>query len=140
MKTLNGKATVLFNSQGLSIELKDTLSGVTIRARIKPLDAIDALSSLADVPCQITYPDRLDLIGMQRETKKVMIDVVWETYEPTEKDVTDQCIAEGLLVDGWEISNYGLHRQQPNLRKHGVWLKRYVPIDPATRSAGVGEA
>lgn len=136
MKTLDGKATLLFGEHGLSIELQDALSGVKIKASINSLDAIKALSRLSDVPCQITYPERLDLIGMRREVKDVLINRVWETYSPTEQEVADQCIAEGLLVDGWEISDHGLHRQQRHMNKHNVSLKRYVALDAAAGKAG----
>lgn len=127
MRTLEGKATILFcSSGGLSIEIADRLSGTPIRVELSSSEAIAALSRVANVDCTIIYPDSLEYVGMDCQRDRKLINKTWEGYKPTEDEVDAQCEKEGLLTDGWYVWSYGLTTQQNTVGKHEVILERYV--------------
>ena len=127
MKKLKGKATILFDrDRGLNIELEDELSGTTIRAQLSPDNAIAALARMGYVDCEITYPKSLSKIGMKRERKRVTINKTWTEWKPTREIIEQQCIADGVLTDGFYLSDTGLSTQQNIAGKHGVILERFV--------------
>ena len=108
-----GKATILFSrEEGLLIELEDAKSGICITAKLNHQEAINALSRLALVDCEIEYPDNgLHLIGKTREIKEAYLPCRF-SYGTPRKEVLAGCVLEGLLVDGWELWQDGLSTQQ----------------------------
>lgn len=129
MMTLEGKATILFDrDDGLRIEIEDKSSGITIEAFLNVENTVAALSRMANVDCVVKYPSRLDLIGSKLERDVKFIDKTWKEYKPSFCVVQDQCIKEGLLVDGWSLWDDGTSSQQNTRGKQKVILERYLRI------------
>jgi hypothetical protein len=118
----------------ISINIQDDSSGIhIINVQMSLEDFAHAITGLGNVDCEIhnlTNNIGFARIGKIREYKEVFV------YEPdykltilekqllVEKAVRDS----GYLVDGWEISDHGLHRQQPT-QNHCVSLRRFVDGD-----------
>ena len=85
-----GKATILFSrEEGLLIELEDAKSGICITAKLNHQEAINALSRLALVDCEIEYPDNgLHLIGKTREIKRSLFALQIFLWHPEKRSLS----------------------------------------------------
>ncbi len=124
MQKLKGKATLLFDKgKGLTIELMDSSSRITVKAQLSSDSAITALSRVGYVECELTIPDNLERIGKKREIKTITLQRHYMSSQRSEL-IFDAATA-GCFDDGWIIHSDGLSSRQDGTG-HQIKLKRYT--------------
>ena len=71
MELKDGKGTMFFRDDGLTIELRDGKSGITFaKAKFNPKQTMQILSGIAYTPCSLIVTG-LDKVGLSMEHKKL---------------------------------------------------------------------
>jgi hypothetical protein len=134
MRELKGRVTLLFDAvRGMSIEIEDDNSGVSISAQLSPENTLKVLSSQAYVKCDVSFPDKefMHLIGKTRECRRVRIENDWGFEKPSPEFILKRCEFESIFDDKdgkgtWSLYSTGLTSQQNTQGKHEVIIERYV--------------
>ena len=105
---INGKITILINSDNTRIELYDRDAGITFaRITMTPDQLSTALSRLAYTPC-IMEVDGLEKLGKQQEVKTFEFILPREHMRSADHDELHD-IAQKILDEeneGWQAENY----------------------------------
>ena len=100
MKLREGKITLLFDDDGLSIELIDGLSTTHFaKVRLNPEQTVKALARLGYCPCEIEVGG-LDRVGKKLEHKKFEFEIPKAGEYYLDKDEAAR-LAKELCPSGW---------------------------------------
>ena len=105
MKTIDGEITLLFNDNGMTIEIHDQAANVTFaKVNLNNKQALQVMSRLARTDCEIKVFG-LDKVGKQVESKPFEFELPRKRYQMSELEVAN--IAKELLKDSsWIPSTY----------------------------------
>jgi len=105
MKLVNPKITILIGVDYTTIELHDSLSGVTLAdIKLTPEQLSSALSRVGYTPCEAEVHN-LDKVGKKQEIKKHTFDMP-EKYTYEERNALAYKLALETCPEGWEPDNY----------------------------------
>jgi len=100
MKINDGRITILFDDEGLTIELRDNDSATTFaKARLNPKGAVQAMSRLGHTHCELEVFD-LDKLGKKMEIDKLEFQMTTKDYTKTRQVARELAIM--VCPKGWE--------------------------------------
>ena len=103
---LNGKITILINSDRTTISLEDENSRLTVvEIELTPEQLSQALSRLSNTPCKFTF-NQSGLIGKIHECKKLEFELQEELQLYNRDDEAVYQIALQQCPDGWVPDKY----------------------------------
>jgi hypothetical protein len=104
---LKGHITILFDHDGLSVEIEDVNSGCRIvRAGLDRKQTCQALSRLACTDCTIEVSDRLELVGKKEEIDKLEFPLGLTGYPVTDREEWALREVSKYCPIGWIPDNY----------------------------------
>ena len=127
---LNGKISILVNSNGATIEVKDSLSGIQfLGIQLSAEQFMSCLGRLAMVECEFDLVG-VEKVGKKLENKKFEFCINGIKYEKQDKESALWQIAQEQLTDGWIADRY-FGSQDSFFQKNGeqwarVTISRWV--------------
>ena len=115
---IEGKITLLFSKNGLSLEIADKNAAIKfLELELPPLETCQVLSRLSCVPCSLEITD-LDKIGKKMEHTKFTFEMEDSGY--TDTDMEERAYKKALEVcpKGWQPDN-SFNSQSSFSRKEG---------------------
>lgn len=102
---LNGKITILFNEEGLKIEVMDTASRIEfLEIQLTQEQTCEALARIANTPCELEVRG-LENVGKKREHKPFEFALPEDTIYHNKKEKAT-ATANLLCPDGWVAATY----------------------------------
>ena len=133
MKLKEGKITILFDHDGMSIELIDGLSTIHFaKVRLNPEQTVRALSRLGYCPCEIEVVG-LDHVGKKLEHKDFEFEMVGDSKYSMRDTEKAKKLAKKLCPSGWKPDLYFNSQDSFSYREGKRFAKtkirRWVEID-----------
>ena len=133
----NAQLTISFPSlngtregRGVKISIDDDDSGLgVVEVEISAEQFTMALSGLASRPAEVTHilqPGMFASLGKQRRTETRWCPKVSNYSKEEQRKIVATHFNNGSdPEEGWEILDYGVHRQQPG-KNHLYYVRKYV--------------
>ena len=122
---IEGRITILFNEDGMDIELSDVASSIRFAdIHLNPKQTCQALSRLGETPCEKMEVYGLDVIGKKQEHKSFEFEVPYE-YTTYSKREEVKRIAKLKCPKGW-IPDMYFNSQNSFFKKNNKYYARTV--------------
>lgn len=103
---INGALTFLINQEGLHLYLEDRDASIRILdLSLNPEDTVKLLSRLGHVSCDVTFTDRLDIIGKTMERKPISVVLPLGMNRYTDEDKIFELLKQEC-PEGWAVDIY----------------------------------
>lgn len=104
---IKGNVTILFNADGVSIEIHDDDAGVEILSlQLDEKQTCQALSRLSRIPCELEMHDDLSVIGKVQERKPFEFQLPADIGYGDDRKKLAIKTANKSCPAGWKAANY----------------------------------